>query len=152
MQHVEISRLVALEDASEAYLRLSRIEDYPRLTDAVRSVVVRHLEDGTSESDWEVSFRDGLLRWSEVDHYDEGSRALRFALRDGDFEAFSGEWSVAEHAGGCRVTFRATFDLGMASLAELIEPLAERILRENLHDIMDGLFGAAVDEPVGAGG
>jgi ribosome-associated toxin RatA of RatAB toxin-antitoxin module len=140
MQHVQILAPVALKDAAKVYARLARFEEYPSLTDAVRAVTVRCGPDGRRESDWQVTFRDGLLCWSEEDEFDEESRVLRFIQKHGDFEHFSGEWAVLEAATGCTVRFKASFDLGMASLADLVDPLAVRILRENVESIVTGLF------------
>ena len=40
-----------------------------------------------------------------------------------------------------RVVFTAEFDLCMPSIADLINPIAERALRENLEAILRGLLG-----------
>lgn len=140
MQHIQTLTPVSVEDPAEAYARLTRIEEYPRLTDAVRAVTVRRSLDGRRESDWEVSFGHGLLCWCEEDDVDEEARVLRFVQKHGDFEHFSGEWAVLEDAAGCMVRFQASYDLEMGSLAEIVDPMAAQILRENVENIISGVF------------
>jgi hypothetical protein len=43
-----------------------------------------------------------------------------------------------------RVVFTASFDLGMPSLAGIIDPIAEHTLRENMCSILRGLLGPGV--------
>jgi ribosome-associated toxin RatA of RatAB toxin-antitoxin module len=124
----------------DVFERICDFERYPELTDAVRSVVVTPHADGTLASAWEVNFRNGILRWSETDRVDHEQRTIDFEQLDGDFEAFTGRWSVAPRdGGGCTVGFEAAFDLGMPTLAAMLDPIAEGALRENVARILDGL-------------
>lgn len=147
MPQVTVEALVPAVDRHAAFEAARNFERYPELADAVREVVT---EDG-GVSTWEVSFRDGILRWQERDSFDEEAGRIAFDLVDGDFKSFSGEWVVSEHPRGVRVRFAADFDLGIPSLAALIDPLAERTLYRNIASIIEGLFGPSTevvsDEP-----
>jgi ribosome-associated toxin RatA of RatAB toxin-antitoxin module len=127
--------------ADDVFERICNFERYPELTDAVRSVVVTPRADGSLASAWEVNFRNGILRWSETDRVDREQRTIEFEQLDGDFEAFTGRWSVEPANGGCVVGFEAAFDLGMPTLAPMLDPIAEGALRENVARILDGLTG-----------
>lgn len=129
-------------DAAECYRRLSDFARYPELTDAVRSVEVNPpAPDGSVHSRWTVRFRNGLLRWTESDTFDPATRTITFRQLTGDFETFDGQWSVHERETGCGIAFDAHFDLGIPSLAAILDPVAESTLRTNILTIARGLLG-----------
>ena len=139
----------------EVYQRISDFRRYPELTSTVRKVVVHPTEpDGSVVSDWTVTFRNGLLCWTERDEFDPQALSIRFTQLSGDFERFEGRWVVtdgeAEESGATTVTFDAVFDLGMPSLKDILDPVAEATLRDNILIILRGLLGevALVDGPV----
>jgi len=140
--------------ADEAYQRISQFERYPEMTAAVEDVVVQpDSDDGWVYSEWTVHFRNGLLRWSERDALDPEQRKITFEQVTGDFAEFSGTWLVEPTPAGTVVTFSATFDLGIPTLAPILDPVAEAALRNNIRLILAGLLGseteigAAVAEP-----
>jgi len=144
-------------DADTAYDRICDFPRYPQLTEAVRDVVITETDDdGGLVSAWTVRFRDGLLRWTERDVFRPLARTIVFTQLKGDFATFEGEWSVEPEGTGCRVTFDSVFDLGIPTLAAIIDPIAESTLRGNVLMILGGLLGEVTEEtsaadPVGSG-
>jgi ribosome-associated toxin RatA of RatAB toxin-antitoxin module len=134
---------------AETYRRLSDFARYPAMTDTVRQVVVDEPSaDGSVVSTWTVKFRSGLLHWTERDVLDPVAQTITFTQLRGDFHTFEGQWRLsAAQPGGTEITFDATFDLGMASLEAILDPIAEAALRENILVIVQGLVGR-VDELV----
>jgi ribosome-associated toxin RatA of RatAB toxin-antitoxin module len=131
-------------EADVAYRRISEFERYPELVEDVRSVVVHSNAGGEPMvSDWEIVFRSGPLRWSEVDYFQPHLRRIVFEQISGDFEAFRGSWQVEPTAVGCEVTFEATFDFGIPSLAGVLEPIATKVLKEGIGMIVHQLLGGA---------
>ncbi len=130
-------------DADEAYARISDFARYPAMTDTVRDVTVAEPDsDGSVVSDWTVRFRKGLLRWTERDMLDRSARTIAFTQLQGDFHRFEGQWRVIPNDGdGAILAFTATFDLGMASIEALLDPIAEATLRSNILLILEGLLG-----------
>lgn len=128
---------------ADAYARVGEFGRYPDLVDAVRSVTVHPCPPGAPvPSDWAVNFRNGVLRWSEVDTFDPVLRQIHFEQTTGDFEHFSGDWRVdPDDDQGCRVTFAAEFDFGIPSLAGILDPIAGRVLRETIRTILAALLG-----------
>lgn len=128
---------------ADVFDKLSDFERYPELCDEVESVTVEDLGGGKARSTWEVDFREGVLEWVEEDVFDRDAGTITFTEVDGDFEQFEGSWRVeADDAGsGTVITFDATVDIGMDTLGSVIEPIAERSLRENIVLIAKGLFG-----------
>lgn len=132
-------------DADESFARIADFARYPELTNSVRTVSLRDLGSTGIESTWEVNFRKGVLVWTELDEIDTSNRRLKFTQVKGDFASFSGSWEVSETNGGSRVSFASCFDLGIASLAALVDPIARAALRDGIHDILFGLFGRQIE-------
>ena len=128
-------------DGAKAYERLADFTAYPDFTAAVRTVSVTPLSPTEVESTWEVNFRKGILIWSERDHLDPVQRRIVFKQITGDFARFTGSWLVIDGDGVVRVEFSSRFDLGIASLAALIDPVACTAMRDAVRDILLGLFG-----------
>ncbi|HEX8067908.1 MAG TPA: SRPBCC family protein [Thermoleophilaceae bacterium] len=116
--------------------RIEDFESYPHITDAVRSVRVTRDGSDTLTSHWEVNFRNGILKWQEEDRVDRDARRIRFDQVAGDLAAFSGEWAVDERDGGAVVRFTGEFDLGIPSLAPMLDPVAERALGDNVAELI----------------
>lgn len=143
MPDVAVTAAVPGSCADEVFATVADFASYARHTDAVREVVVRPVCGGT-ESDWEVNFRSGVLAWTERDVVDPAGRRIAFEQLDGDFAAFTGSWAIEADGDGSVVRFEASFDLGMPSLAPMIDPIASRTLEDNIRAILGGLLGPAV--------
>ncbi len=128
-----------------AFDRLADFAAYPEFTDTVRTVSVTTLSPTEVESTWAVNFRKGVLVWSERDDIDPVALRIGFTQLTGDFARFTGSWLVIEQDPGVRVEFASRFDLGIASLASLIDPVACAALRDAVGDILRGLFGADIE-------
>ena len=145
MRNVQIAVHVKDGVASELFNALVAVERYPGLTDKVRSVTVHERTSSTAVTAWEVRFRDGILKWTENESIDWKDRTLAFDQLEGDFEHFTGAWEVLDHPAGCVVRFTVDFDLGMPTLAPMIDPIAESTLRENVVAIVRGLTERSVE-------
>jgi ribosome-associated toxin RatA of RatAB toxin-antitoxin module len=154
MREVRLRVRVAGASAGECFDRIADFARYPDLVDVVRAVTVHPVAAGEPESsDWEVYFRNGILRWSETDEPDRSRLLIGFAQIDGDFEEFTGGWRIEPVAGGCDVHFGAEFDFGIPSLAGILDPVAERVFKETIARVLAGLFDRVEvldDEPTAA--
>jgi len=130
--------------ADTAYDNIRHFETYPDLVDEVRSVVIHTDDRGPITSDWEVYFRNGPLRWSEVDYFQDQQRRIIFEQTTGDFEVFRGSWSVEPFEAGCEVIFDTTFDFGIPSLAGILEPIAVKVLKEGIALVLHRILKDAV--------
>ena len=144
MRSVHLAVEVPGRSPDDVFPLLCDFGRYAELTEDVRSVEVEQTGELTARSTWEVDFRDGVLEWTEDDTIDPEHHRLSFTQVEGDFESFEGTWAVEATDRGSVVRFDAEVDVGIASLGALIEPIAERSLRENLTAILRGLFGEDV--------
>jgi ribosome-associated toxin RatA of RatAB toxin-antitoxin module len=129
--------------ASDVYATLADFERYPTLCDAVQNVTVTGVSEHVIVSQWDVTFRAGLLRWTEEDTFDPSALTITFRQLEGDIAVFDGSWQCVDAAQGSEVLFSADLDLGIPSLADALEPIAARTLIANIISIVRGLVGSA---------
>ena len=157
MRSVRLRLDVPHRSASDVYATLADFERYPVLCDAVRSVAVTGVSENLTVSRWEVTFRAGLLRWTEQDTFDAGALSITFRQIEGDVAVFDGSWQCSDAVQGSEIVFSARLDMGIPSLADALEPIAARTLTDNIVAIVRGLVGSAdlvasdVAVPVGSG-
>jgi ribosome-associated toxin RatA of RatAB toxin-antitoxin module len=152
MRHVTLHATTRSLDPAAAYHRIRDFRSYAELTDTVQEVLVQPEPDGSEVSEWTVRFRNGLMRWRERDVFSPETLSITFEQLSGDFQTFEGRWTcTADADGGTVITFEASFDLGIPTLADILDPVAESTLRDNIALILHALVGAEVAaEPVGA--
>jgi uncharacterized membrane protein len=143
MRTVRLRLHVPRKPASDVYATLAGFERYPLLCEAVQSVTVTEVSEHLIVSRWEVTFRAGLLRWTEEDTLDPVALTITFRQLDGDIAVFDGSWQCVDAAEGSEVLFSATLDMGIPSLADALEPIAARTLIANIVSIVRGLVGSA---------
>ena len=143
MRSVRLRLQVPHKSANDVYATLADFERYPELSDAVRSVAITEVSDNVTVSRWEVTFRAGLLRWTEEDTFDPDALSITFRQLDGDVAIFDGSWRCSDAAQGSEIVFAARLDMGIPSLADALEPIAVRTMTDNIVAIARGLFGRA---------
>ena len=143
MRIVSLRIHVPQKSAADVYETLSDFARYPELSDAVQEVVVTEVSDTVTISRWEVTFRAGLLRWTEEDHFDRDALTITFRQLEGDIALFDGTWRCTEAEDGAEIAFDARLDMGIPSLADALEPIAVRTLIDNTVSIVTGLVGTA---------
>jgi hypothetical protein len=163
MRTVRLRLSVPDKPANEVYAALADFGRYPELCDAVRDVAVTEVSENLTVSSWEVTFRAGLLRWTEQDTFDSAARSITFRQLEGDIAVFDGSWQCLDAPGldapgpdapgpdapgpdaprGSEIVFSATLDMGIPSLADALEPIAVRALTDNVVSIVRGLVGSA---------
>jgi ribosome-associated toxin RatA of RatAB toxin-antitoxin module len=143
MRSVRLRLHVPGKAATDVYQTLADFGRYPELADAVRSVTVTEVSENLTVSHWEVTFRAGLLCWTEEDTFDPGALSITFRQLEGDTAVFDGSWECVEAAPGSEIVFSARLDMGIPSLADALEPIAVRTLTDNIVSIVRGLVGSA---------
>ena len=143
MRAVRLRLHVPYKSASDVFAALADFERYPILCDAVQDVAVTEVSENLTVSRWEVTFRAGLLRWTEEDTFDPGALSITFRQLEGDVAVFDGSWKCVDAASGSEIVFSARLDMGIPSLADALEPIAVRTLTGNIVSIVRGLTGSA---------
>ncbi|MER6140502.1 SRPBCC family protein [Streptomyces sparsogenes] len=141
MRHVELDAVVRSEKAGQVFENVIAWERYPRLAPHVRAATVHTtLPSATGSSSWELHFRSGLLRWTEDERFLPELGEIHFEQTDGDFDSFAGRWHITQSGDDVLVRFDADFDFGIPSLEGILDPIAERVIRETVAWALTGLF------------
>jgi ribosome-associated toxin RatA of RatAB toxin-antitoxin module len=141
MRRVQLDAVVAATPAQTVFENVIRFERYSDLAPHVQSATVQQtLPEPTGKSSWELHFRSGLLRWTETEHFDPATLTVGFEQDAGDFDSFAGTWSISQQGADTSVKFEAEFDFGIPSLEGILDPIAERVIRETVAWALVGLF------------
>jgi ribosome-associated toxin RatA of RatAB toxin-antitoxin module len=141
MRHVELDAVVLGENARTVFESVARFDRFPKLAPHVSSTTVHGtLPDAKGSSSWELHFRSGLLRWTEEDRFLQDELEIRFEQEDGDFDVFEGTWALSQEGENVVVHFEVDFDFGIPSLEGILDPIAERVIKETVAWAVTGLF------------
>ncbi|MER5774189.1 SRPBCC family protein [Streptomyces sp. NPDC002039] len=132
MPHVEVN-LPIKAPAGDAWRAVTRLEDYADYMENVESVTVLGAsESGARTSAWSVLLKGSVLEWVEEDELDEANRVMSFSQVSGDLDEFTGYWRVDDRGDGTSVVvFSVDFEIGIPLLADMLNPVAAKALREN---------------------
>jgi ribosome-associated toxin RatA of RatAB toxin-antitoxin module len=136
MRATSITVRIRTDDMPAALESIADFTRFPSLADDVRSVV-----PSVGGSQWTVNFRRGLMRWHETETVSPADLRIDFAQTEGDFAEFHGSWRLTPVIGGATVVFDVAFDFGIESMAGLMDPIAERVIKRVVCDVLSGLFG-----------
>ena len=130
MPYVEVSLPVRAE-RSEIYPILKEMEKYPEfMTDLVSVEVVERKENSTITK-W-VSNVDGrIIKWTEVDLFDDANMHISYKQIDGDLKKFEGEWILTPVADGTEIKLTVDLEYGIPMIAGLLNPILKKKVRDN---------------------
>lgn len=140
MRRVTIEKQVSVS-AERAYQTISDFKQFEAHCAAVISIEVDKVSDTRSDSQWKVHFHDGEMCWREQDVFDKQALTIDFEQIEGDAEEFYGRWQVeAISANKAKICFEASFCMGIPTLADILEPIAETAITNNINDMLSELF------------
>jgi len=127
---------------------INDVESHPRLMEHVRSVEVRETGPGYRVAAWEADLKGCRMSWVEREEIDAERRRIDYHLVEGDLAQMEGFWQVDPLPDGAvKVVLSVAFDIGMPMLSDMLNPVAERAIRENSRAMLASLAshaGAAV--------
>jgi uncharacterized membrane protein len=138
--------------AADVWDAIVAIDRYPASMDNVRSVEILDDErEGRRRSVWSVLLKGSILEWEEVETIDSQRLTMTFEQVAGDMERLDGEWAVSpEGEARTSVRLRISFDIGIPLLADMLNPVAQRALRDNCAEMLRGVERAALERPAPA--
>lgn len=117
------------------------VERYPVSMANVRWVkILAHDTPETRHTSWSVVLKGSILEWENHEDLDHVNRRFQSTQLRGDMEVFNGYWQLTEV--GPEVTdvrLEMEFEIGIPLLADMLNPVAERALRENCRDMLLGV-------------
>ncbi|HYG96132.1 MAG TPA: SRPBCC family protein, partial [Solirubrobacterales bacterium] len=122
------------------------IENYPDSMENVRWVEIREeLGPTRRRTAWSIVVKGSILEWEDIEEIDHEAKVVRFHQLSGDLSEFDGRWEVAERGPGLSTArFVVEFEIGIPLLAEMLNPMASRSLRENCTEMLKGVEARVV--------
>ena len=138
--------------AADLWDAIVAVDRYPASMENVRSVeILDDDRDGKRRSLWSVLLKGSILEWEEVETIDPQRLTMTFEQVAGDMLTLDGEWRVSpEGDARTSVRLRVSFDIGIPLLAEMLNPAAQRALRDNCAEMLRGVERAALERPAPA--
>jgi ribosome-associated toxin RatA of RatAB toxin-antitoxin module len=140
MRTVILDATVFGEDAGTVFENVVQFRRYPELSPHVQATEVTETRpSATGASSWELLFRSGLLQWSETERFLKELLRIEFEQTDGDFDSFHGFWTLVQRGPDTELHFECDFDFGIESLEGILDPIAERVIKETVAWAVVGL-------------
>lgn len=142
MRQVHLDAVIRATRAEDVYSEVFRFERYPDLAPHVQATTVHEAYPAAvGSSSWELNFRSGLLRWTERERFHRDELRMEFEQTDGDFDSFTGSWTLTQDGPDTALRFEAEFDFGIPSLEGILDPIAARVIKETVAWTVAGMFG-----------
>ena len=107
------------------------MEKYPGFMADLVSVEVIERKENTTVSKW-VSNVDGrVIKWTELDTFDDENMHISYQQIDGDLKKMEGEWVLTPIAEGTDVKLIVDFEFGIPMISGLLNPILKKKVRDN---------------------
>lgn len=116
---------------------LCDFERYPDIMDDVLEVQCSNTT-GPHQSKWKVLLNGSELTWDEEDIYEPYNRIV-FDQIEGDLEVYKGEWRLEPDGNDVLVTLIIEFDLGIPSLADMLNPIGIKAIKSNSMQMLEAI-------------
>ncbi|SMC56349.1 type II toxin-antitoxin system RatA family toxin [Sporomusa malonica] len=138
MPYVEVT-LPVNADRSKIYPILKDMEKYPEFMADLISVEVLERKDKTTLTKW-VSNVDGrIIKWTELDTFDDVNMHISYKQTEGDLKKFEGEWILTSIEGGTEIKLTVDFEFGIPMIAGLLNPILKKKVRDNSMNMLTAI-------------
>ena len=138
MPFVEVMISVSC-DRDKIYPILKDMEKYPEFMTDLVSVEVLEREGNTTISKW-VSNVDGrVIKWTELDTFDDENMHISYKQMEGDLKKFEGEWILTPLSEGTEIKLTVDFEFGIPMISGLLNPILKKKVRDNSMNMLKGI-------------
>ncbi len=138
MPFVEVMISVSCE-RDKIYPILKDMEKYPEFMTDLVSVEVLEREGNTTISKW-VSNVDGrVIKWTELDTFDDENMHISYKQMEGDLKKFEGEWILTPLSKGTEIKLTVDFEFGIPMISGLLNPILKKKVRDNSMNMLKGI-------------
>jgi coenzyme Q-binding protein COQ10 len=130
MPYVEATISVACTP-DKIYPILKDMEKYPGFMTDLVSVETLERTGNTTVTKW-VSNVDGrVIKWTELDTFDDENMHISYQQIDGDLKKMAGEWVLTPTAEGTDIKLTVDFEFGIPMISGLLNPILKKKVRDN---------------------
>ena len=130
MPYVETTISVKCQ-RDKIYPILKDMEKYPGFMTDLVSVEILERTSNTTVSKW-VSNVDGrVIKWTELDTFDDENMHISYNQIDGDLKKMAGEWILTPTIEGTDIKLTVDFEFGIPMISGLLNPILKRKVRDN---------------------
>ena len=130
MPYVEATISVKCQ-RDKIYPILKDMEKYPAFMTDLVSVEILERTATTTVSKW-VSNVDGrVIKWTELDTFDDENMHISYNQIDGDLKKMAGEWILTPTTEGTDIKLTVEFDFGIPMISGLLNPILKKKVRDN---------------------
>jgi len=138
MPYVEVSLPVDCTP-EKIYPILKNMEKYPEFMMDLKSVEVLERNGNTTVSRW-VSNVDGrIIKWTELDTFDDEKMHITYQQIEGDLKRFAGEWILTPVENGTEIKLTVDFEFGIPMIAGLLNPILKKKVRTNSESMLKAI-------------
>jgi ribosome-associated toxin RatA of RatAB toxin-antitoxin module len=124
---------------------INDLESYPRLMDHVRDLKVLEHSPTHRLAEWQIDLKGCVMRWTEREDIDRANYRIDYRALDGDLADFEGFWQLeAVSETSTRVMHTVRFEIGIPMLSQILNPVAERAIRDNTQKMLASLGSQAM--------
>jgi ribosome-associated toxin RatA of RatAB toxin-antitoxin module len=146
MIEVEVSESTPLP-IEQVWDVINDVESYPLLMEHVRSLEVLERGPHHRVTSWEVDLKGCIMRWVEREEIDPTRYRIEYRQVKGDLAVFEGYWQLERMEDQTsRAILLVRFDIGIPMLSDMLNPVAERTIRESSQKMLMSLAEHAVRE------
>jgi ribosome-associated toxin RatA of RatAB toxin-antitoxin module len=138
MPYVEVA-LTVMAAAEDIYPILKEMDKYPEFMPDLVSVEVLERKDNTTVTKW-VSNVDGrIIKWTELDVFDDAQKHIAYRQIEGDLKKFEGEWVLTPVDGGTEIKLTVDFEFGIPMISGLLNPILKKKVRANSENMLKAI-------------
>lgn len=138
MPYIEVTTHIYC-DRAKIYPILKDMEKYPEFMADLVSVEVIERKDNTTITKW-VSNVDGrIIRWTELDVFDDDNMHISYKQIEGDLKNFEGEWILTPVQEGTEIKLTVDFEFGIPMIAPLLNPILKKKVRDNSMNMLKSI-------------
>lgn len=121
------------------YPILKDMEKYPGFMKDLVSVEILERTGHNTVSKW-VSNVDGrVIKWTELDTFDDENMHIAYRQIEGDLKKFEGEWILTPLIEGTEIKLTVDFEFGIPMIAGLLNPILKKKVRDNSMNMLKAI-------------
>jgi len=138
MPYIEVSLPIDCTP-EKIYPILKDMEKYPEFMMDLKSVEVLERNGNTTVSRW-VSNVDGrIIKWTELDTFDDEKMHISYQQIEGDLKKFAGEWILTPIGNRTEIKLTVDFEFGIPMIAGLLNPILKKKVRTNSETMLKAI-------------